>query len=245
MASVILPIIGVGSAPFRGNLKPTNVGNCLKEYPSVQTFTLQSSYKYDYPESVVRAGTQEISEAKRRHPLQVDEGSINRLIDKTIGQYQKEVSLISPLISTLSKYNPSRRARKLHIGLFGYSRSLKGISLPRAIPFCSALYSIGVPPELLGLSALSEKELDSVRNMYVAFDEDMSDSTKYLCRENLGRLPNGVGERLGKLVQGFDSKEDAEYSEAAKEVMDIALSDNRASLTDAIMKTAWKRNFLG
>ena len=102
-----------------------------------------------------------------------------------------------------------------------------------------------MPPELLGLSALNGKEMDSVRNMYVSFDEDMSDSTKYLCRENLGRLPNGVGERLGRLVLGFDSKEDSEYSEAAKEVLDIALSDNRASLTDAIMKTAWKRNFLG
>ena len=241
----ILPIIGVGSAPFRGNLKPTNVGNCLKEYPSVQTFTLQSSYKYDYPESVVRAGTQEISEAKRRHPLQVDEAAVNRLIDKTIEQYQKEVALLSPLISTLSKYNPSRRARKLHIGLFGYSRSLKGISLPRAIPFCSALYSIGVPPELLGLSALSGKELDLVRNMYAAFDEDISDSTAYLCKENLERLPGEVGKRIEGLLSNFSCKPDGEYSEAAKEVMDIALSDNRNGLTDAIMKTAWKRNFLG
>jgi phosphoenolpyruvate carboxylase len=241
----ILPIIGVGSAPFRGNLKPTNVQNCLKEYPSVQTFTLQSSYKYDYPESVVRAGTQEISEARRRHPLQVDEQVVNGIIGKTIEQYQKEVALLSPLISTLSKYNPSRRARKLHIGLFGYSRSLKGISLPRAIPFCSALYSIGVPPELLGLSALSGKELDVVRNMYVAFDEDISDSTRYLCRSNLARLSGDVGSRMSSLLSNFDCKPDSEYSEAAKEVMDIACSDNRATLTDAIMKTAWKRNFLG
>ena len=241
----ILPIIGVGSAPFRGNLKPTNVGNCLKEYPSVQTFTLQSSYKYDYSESVVRAGTQEISEAKRRHPLQVDGEAANRIMDKTIAQYQKEVALLSPLISTLSKYNPSRRARKLHIGLFGYSRSLRGIILPRAIPFCSALYSIGVPPELLGLSALSGHELDSVRNMYVAFDEDISDSTEYICKENFARLPGGVGKRLSSVLESFNCKPDEEYAEAAKEVMDIALSDNHSGLTDAIMKTAWKRNFLG
>lgn len=241
----ILPIIGVGSAPFRGNLKPTNVQNCLREYPSVQTFTLQSSYKYDYPESVVRAGTQEINEAKRRRPLQVDEAVVNRLIDKTIERYQKEVAALYPLISTLSKYNPSRRARKLHIGLFGYSRSLKGIVLPRAIPFCSALYSIGVPPELLGLSALTEKELDAVRNMYVAFDEDVSDSTRYVCMENMERLPGGVGKALSGVLSGFDCRPDEEYSEAAKEVLDAALSENRNGLTDAIMKTAWKRNFLG
>ena len=33
---------------------------------------------------------------------------------------------------------PRRRMRKLHIGLFGYSRSIGGISLPRAISFCAA-----------------------------------------------------------------------------------------------------------
>ncbi|MEM4554385.1 MAG: phosphoenolpyruvate carboxylase [Candidatus Anstonellaceae archaeon] len=241
----ILPIIGVGSAPFRGNLKPTNVQNCLREYPSVQTFTLQSSYKYDYPESVVRSGNEEINETRRRSPLHVDEDTISAIVDKTISQYQKEVEALSPLISILAKYVPSRRSRKLHIGLFGYARSMKGISLPRAIPFCAALYSIGLPPELLGLSALTEKELDRVRTLYIAFDEDISDSTKYICKENLARLPHGIGKQIMGVISHFDCQIDQDYSEAAKEVMDIALSDNRANLTDAIMKTAWKRNFLG
>ncbi|MEM2137594.1 MAG: phosphoenolpyruvate carboxylase [Candidatus Anstonellaceae archaeon] len=241
----ILPIIGVGSAPFRGNLKPTNTKNCLKEYPSVQTFTLQSSFKYDYPESVVRRGVEEIGETARKKPLQVDETRANAVVDKAIEQYQKEVAALSPLIATLSRHTPSRRARKLHIGLFGYSRSLRGISLPRAIPFCSALYSIGIPPELLGLSALSEKELDTVREMYVSFDEDISDSTRYVCMENVRRLPSGIGKGIEKTLGAFALEEDGEYSEAAEEVMDLALSDNRARLSDAIMKTAWKRNFLG
>src|SRR3989344_2280613 len=241
----ILPIIGVGSAPFRGNLKPTNAANCLKEYPSVQTFTLQSSFKYDYPESVVRKGVEDINSAKRRHPLHVDEKEVNGIVDKVTEQYQKEVMALSPLITTLSSYNPSRRARKLHIGLFGYSRSMKGMTLPRAIPFCSALYSVGLPPELLGLSALTEKELDSVRNMYVSFDEDVKDSTAYVCRKNLDRLPGGVGNGIIALLGKFDCRPDEEYASAAEEVLEIALSDNRAALTDAIMKTAWKRNFLG
>lgn len=241
----ILPIIGVGSAPFRGNLKPTNAGNCLKEYPSVQTFTLQSSFKYDYPESVVRKGVEEINETKRRSALHVDEQAVNAIVDKVTIRYQKEVMALSPLITTLSRYSPSRRARKLHIGLFGYSRSMKGMTLPRAIPFCSALYSIGLPPELLGLSALSEKELDSVRNMYVSFDEDMKDSAAYVSMKNLGRLPGGVGSGIVELLGKFGSRPDSEYAEAAEDVMEIAVSDNRATLTDAIMKTAWKRNFLG
>jgi phosphoenolpyruvate carboxylase len=241
----IYPIIGVGSAPFRGNLKPTNTANCLREYPSVQTFTLQSSYKYDYPESVVRKGTEEINAARRRAPLHIDEPSANAIIDKAMAQYQREVASLAELITTLSRHNPSRRARKQHIGLFGYSRSMQGISLPRAIPFCSALYSIGLPPELLGLSALGAHDLDEVRNMYAAFDEDMSDSTKYLCKKNLERLPGDVGKNISSVVENFDSKVDEDYSESASEVLDIALAVNHNGLSDAIMKTAWKRNFLG
>jgi len=241
----ILPIIGVGSAPFRGNLKPSNSQNCLREYPSVQTFTLQSSYKYDYAESMVREGVETINGSARSRPLAVDDDMVNNIVDKATAQYQKEVAALSPLISTLSRHNPSRRARKLHIGLFGYSRSLAGISLPRAIPFCSALYSIGVPPELLGLSALSEKDLDTVRTMYISFDEDLADALRYASRRCIGKLPEGMGKPLLETLARFPYEPDTEYCEAAEEALDIALSDNRGRLTDAIMRTAWKRNFIG
>ena len=51
----ILPILGCGSAPFRGNFKPTNIKNCIQGYPSVYTFTLQSAFKYDYNIKIGRA----------------------------------------------------------------------------------------------------------------------------------------------------------------------------------------------
>lgn len=40
----IYPILCVGSAPFRGNLIPETVRKSLKEYPSVQTYTIQSKH---------------------------------------------------------------------------------------------------------------------------------------------------------------------------------------------------------
>ena len=44
----------MGSNLFRGNLTPLSVDVCLSEYPSVQTFTIQSAFKYDYDERLVR-----------------------------------------------------------------------------------------------------------------------------------------------------------------------------------------------
>src|SRR3989338_4545096 len=52
----ILPILGCGSAPFRGNLRPDNVKGMLEGYQSVHTLTLQSAFKYDYPVSDVEKG---------------------------------------------------------------------------------------------------------------------------------------------------------------------------------------------
>jgi phosphoenolpyruvate carboxylase len=241
----IFPIIGVGSAPFRGNLKPTNISNCLTEYPSVQTFTIQSSFKYDYPEKIVRDAIAELNESKRKRPLHVSVDSAERIITKTTDAYQNDVQLLSKTISKLAKYVPQKRARKQHIGLFGYSRTLGGISLPRAIPFCAALYSIGLPPELLGLEALSEKDLDDLRCIYVELDEDISDSTRYLNMKNLEKLPGGFAKKMQPALAHFEVKEDEEYNAVTSQIMDDLLSENYAPLPELVMKAAWMRNFLG
>jgi len=243
----VYPIIGVGSAPFRGNLKPTNVGNCMGEYPSVQTFTLQSSFKYDYDERNVRDAVEGINSSKRGKALFVEKRRALELVDKLTNAYQQDVAALSPIIGMLSKYAPLRRARKLHIGLFGYSRSLQGISLPRAIPFCAALYSIGVPPEMLGLGGLDEKDVDALREVYVKIGEDIRDSAQYLNIKNIEKLPQPVKEKLVRSMELFGIKEgaDEEYSQISTEIWETLHSENRSALYELIAKAAWKRNFLG
>ena len=91
----------------------------------------------------------------------------------------------------MSAYVPQRRARKLHIGLFGYSRSVAGVSLPRAIPFAAALYSIGIPPEFLGCKALEElndEEWDAVKKHYVNLTHDLTSVSGYVSWENINML---------------------------------------------------------
>src|SRR3990170_1881287 len=55
LGTPIYPIIGVGSVPFRGGLSPATTERCLRIYPSVQTVTIQSAFKYDHPMADVRA----------------------------------------------------------------------------------------------------------------------------------------------------------------------------------------------
>lgn len=242
----ILPIIGVGSAPFRGNLKPTNPENCLQGYPSVQTFTLQSAFKYDYPLKEVQDAVGKISRSKRRPPLPMEEGRCLGLIDKISRAYHDEVREVAPLVNRIALYVPKRRKRKLHIGLFGYSRKVGELSLPRAIGFCASMYSLGLPPELLGLSALAARDLEDLRVAYGSFDEDLKAALPYYNEKVLTLLSAGLRKRLRKAL-GFI--EAGAPDEEHRAVTDLILSDLKkerfTSMGENITKAGWMRGFLG
>jgi phosphoenolpyruvate carboxylase len=94
---------------------------------------------------------------------------------KLISAYQARIEGLAPFINSIAEFVPRRRARKLHIGLFGYSRNVKGKAMPRAIPFAAAFYSIGIPPEFIGASALgtlSQEEWTALEGAYVNLKKD-------------------------------------------------------------------------
>ncbi|MDO8339249.1 MAG: phosphoenolpyruvate carboxylase [Candidatus Burarchaeum sp.] len=245
-STAILPIIGTGSAPFRGNLKPTNMRNCTAEYPSVQTFTLQSAFKYDYPEDAVISGIAQLNETKRSAPLQIDEEKALALVHKISARYEQHLRLLQDVINQLSVHVPKRRARRLHVGLFGYSRNLGEIRLPRAIGFCASLYSIGLPPELLGLAALDEKEFDSLRDIYVHFDEDMQDAVKFLNMKSLGFLPPKLAKDISYVLEYLEPPASDEHHDAITDSIRTAVSEcKQHPLRDEIVQAALIRRFLG
>ena len=163
----LYPIIGAGSAPFRGHLAPTNVERSLEEYPSAQTFTVQSAFKYDYDRDTVRDGIAKILAHERTEPVFIDQNRAKEIIDKSTEEYQARVRDLTAVITTVSAHVPRRRERKMHVGLFGYGRSLGGVggvTLPRAIGFAASLYSIGVPPELLVYRVNCDDTLRAIRD---------------------------------------------------------------------------------
>lgn len=75
--------------------------------------------------------------------------------------------------------------------LFGYSRSVGKVSLPRAIPFAGALYTLGIPPEFIGLGALSElseAEWDALKKHYENFGHDLESVAGFISWRNLNML---------------------------------------------------------
>src|SRR5207253_2314074 len=99
----IYPVIGVGSVPFRGGLAPRNVDRVLATYPSVQTFTIQSAFKYDHPPDAVRDGIAKVREHERSAPVAIEQDRVIELLDRLIARYQAEVQELAPLVNTVAR----------------------------------------------------------------------------------------------------------------------------------------------
>ncbi|MFP3217684.1 MAG: phosphoenolpyruvate carboxylase [Acidianus sp.] len=213
----IFPIIGVGSLPFRGHLSPKNYENALKEYKGVYTFTIQSAFKYDYDEKEVKEAVQKINENKVEEPIvfnEREEGLLKKIVENYVSSYQPIIEALAPAINFIALNLPRRRARKLHISLFGYARSTRKVTLPRAISFVGAMYTLGIPPEIIGLSSLSklsEEEWDFLKENYIMFNHDLNESGKYVNLEALEYLKeiwNIDDEVINKI------KEDIKFAES-------------------------------
>jgi len=238
----LYPIVGVGSAPFRGNMRPQRVESLMREYPSTQTFTVQSAFKYDNTPEEVRTAIRTLRETPAGDPTRVDEERCMELIGRFSEEYQQQVGSLAPVINRVARYIPARRMRKLHIGLFGYARELDGVSLPRAISFTCALYSVGLPPELLGLSALRDEDVDFLKTSYLGFEEDLRDALRFYNPDS-PFVPASVAGRVRELVP--DAEIDLEHKEITEQIIDLLESNDTTDLTQHLLAAAGLRRFLG
>lgn len=145
------------------------------------------------------------------------------------------------IINRVARYVPGRRKRKLHIGLFGYSRSMGNVSLPRAITFTAALYSLGVPPELLGFNALSSGDLEFIEEVYPGLGRDLHDAARYANPESPFLSP--------EVKSSFEEYLEPEYDEGhmktTEEIIRALRINRTANLQELILEAASQRKFLG
>jgi phosphoenolpyruvate carboxylase len=212
----LYPILGTGSLPFRGGLSPDRIDQVLDEYRGIATLTIQSAFRYDYPQSTVKNTIKKIqAKLRQKKAIKIDKEKAE-LMKETIplfeSPYRSTIEKIAPLINSLSMEVAKRRERMQHIGLFGYSRGIGSVSLPRAIPFTASLYSVGIPPELIGtgrglLKAVNTGLWKHVKDVYKYFETDIIEAGYYLNKNNLLSLAK-------ELPVWYEIKEDIKSIEA-------------------------------
>jgi len=240
-----------GALPFRGHVTLRNSDNFFKEYCGVDTITLQSGLRYDHEEGdaeeFVRRAKDQLSGTPETFSDEEKEELIN-IIGIAGASYNREIRHLSSTISCIADFLPQNRDRLAHRGGTGYARDapdvegmlllcrediakeLKesmppgGMNLPRAIKFTGALYSIGLPPEVIGTGSaiagikekLGEEACEQLITKYFpSLQSDLEFAFKYLdlnaaFRFLPDKLTDSFQKNIGILRDTFDLEIDCE-----------------------------------
>ncbi len=165
----IYPILGVGKLPFRGNLSPDTVIEFADTYKWFYTVTIQSGIRYDMGPQAVREVIDKLQDRVGRTPrvYTLEEEYLIRKVCKIFtAEYLKFIVQVAEKILLINNFIPKRRER---LEVAKYSRDIVDgalfsedkdlicyveehkIILPRAINFVAALYTMGIPPTIIGL----------------------------------------------------------------------------------------------
>ena len=167
------------------------------------------------------------------------------MLDRVTARYQSEVAELADVVNRLAPSVPRRRLRKLHVGLFGYSRESAGLTLPRAIPFCASLYSLGLPPEVLGFAAIDDADWNWLCAAVPELAGELRDAIRFLDPGSRSWLPASVRESVDRartLVGG--EAHDAAHAEIAGHVR-TANANGSPQLGELMLRAATIRRFLG
>lgn len=217
------PIIGAAALPFRGGLNPTDVRSFMEEYKGIRTTTIQSAFRYDFEKNdvinAIKILESDLSKNTAQHISEKEKYDILTIIPYFESEYKKSVEELAPLINAVAKQVPKRRERVQHVGLFGYSRGVGSVQLPRAIGFTAAMYSLGIPPELIGtgrglIKLKQKKKLTVLEKYYKNIKKDLTSALQFtnisLIEKMATKTPalekilediEGVKEYLGGLPQ--------------------------------------------
>lgn len=175
-----LPILGAGALPFRGHVTLDNLDHLLREFPGLYTVILQSGLRYDHGPGAARDVAAALKvRLPTPKPTYTSEqlAGMRRAAGVFAKHFLETAALITDVVCKLSDLIPPQRDRLTRISPVGYARDvarpealaalvgdddlaaeLRALQaavphradLPRTITYTAAMYSAGLPPELLG-----------------------------------------------------------------------------------------------
>ncbi len=259
----LFPIIGAACLPFRGGISPETASAFADEYQGIRTVTIQSAFRYDYPKEEVIAAVSLLQkilpEGEARTITKKDEQVLIALIPKFEQPYKPTIEKLAPEINAVAALLPKRRERVQHLGLFGYSRGVGRVSLPRAIGFTGSLYTLGIPPELIGtgrgLAKLTPKERELLEKTYIHLHDDLLRASRFVNLSVIEKRAQssdvwneilqdirGVEEYIGQPV-GPKTTEEKEHALLVEQI--AKKREQGKEVTDQIIRAAVLRKSLG
>lgn len=214
----VAPILGCGALPFRGHLTEENSEILLKNYAGIRTYTIQSGLRYDHGESktidVVKSLKNNTHRFCTRNFTPEDIELMKDFIGISTKHYMKTFLKTIITVENISKYMPKNRDRlsssktgleyireiacmeemselvrdkKLKEDLLAINTDIQ-CAVPRAISFTAAMYTLGLPPEFIGigrsLKEISEKYgeegIEKLLNYYPQLRNDLTFASKYV-----------------------------------------------------------------
>lgn len=272
------PIIGVGALPFRGHLAPWSVEKFVEQYPGYYTVTIQSGIRFDLGREAVERTVSVLREGLYSKPRLLSPGEEKTLVEATrlfTAEYLRFILRIIELIPLIASYAPRVRARMSHSE---YGRSFsslaftmdkeilsmkppEGIKLPRAIHFAASLYTMGIPPSLVGLGRglkrvereLGAEALELVLKVLPLLRHDVSYDARFYVKDIVEKYVSDP--KALKLLEediaiardffGADATPSEEYVKALVEAREAIARNSKDEAEKAIARAGKMRGSLG
>nr|MDO8062173.1 phosphoenolpyruvate carboxylase [Candidatus Freyrarchaeum guaymaensis] len=251
LSVAVHPILESGSLPLKGNLNYESVNSFMEMYGGASTVTIQSSMVYDSSQrktaDLVRC-LKDSLQGRRPPCLSGERGEVLEVISVFSAAYVEAISKIYGLLESLAGLIPDRReslhnekvkvnAEELSLPTRDKGRKGKGgrppvhsFTLPPPVKYVALMYSLGVPPEIVGvgraLNMLSQTGLlDRVFELYYpSIEVDVSSAWRYLCLEAAGKVfpesfISDVKEDVKYIREFLDPKDDFSVSHRALAMM--------------------------
>jgi phosphoenolpyruvate carboxylase len=101
---------------------------------------------------------------------------------------------------------------------------------------------MGLPPALLGLNALTQKDYDFILTQYINFEEDLRDALRFY-NPDQPFVPKSITSKLKEL--GIDCELDKEHKTITDYIIDSLKHNKTEDLSVQVLMAANQRKYLG